>query len=405
MSYIQGKKVLHRIYIGGQGNYTSLKPAVDWFNASATSDVELLLDSGAFSISDTITVNNATYDLAIRGLGINQTKLNAATGLTNKPMFDIKTNCDINRIAFDGSTLENYGTLNTENCINFTQDGGVYCELTDFTMDNFYYGIKDTAGIDMFLFNFIISDSTKGIEINHTGTGRIDAETGNFENCAIGIDLVSATSGQFVLNNLYFFNPADGIGLKYDGTAYSYGTLSSMFNCLHNDIGTFISGFDFTNSRDSNIVMRNNVGIEDKNAHAKINLIDNSTATTVTTAGTYYKAAFTNTSSYKCKTTIADNKMTYEPDNRRDGVMWISGNVQANNVNRNVTVGIKKNNTGAIISPMTVRTITASQPYSFSLVAYLENINKDDYFELFLTSSTNGDEIIVQDLTWYFESR
>ena len=54
---------------------------------------------------------------------------------------------------------------------------------------------------------------------------------------------------------------------------------------------------------------------------------------------------------------------------------------------------------------MTVRCGSANQPYPFALVAYLDEVIKDDYFELFITSSNNGDQVIVQDLTWYFESR
>ena len=105
------------------------------------------------------------------------------------------------------------------------------------------------------------------------------------------------------------------------------------------------------------------------------------------------------------KVTMDQNKMTYQPDNPRDCRMWLSGNAQVNGTNRNVGIGIKKNNTGRVISPMTVRAAVANQPYPFSLIAYLDDVEKDDYFEIFLTSSTNGDLVILQDLTWYFEAR
>jgi len=108
---------------------------------------------------------------------------------------------------------------------------------------------------------------------------------------------------------------------------------------------------------------------------------------------------------YTCKATLDQNQIKYQPSNTIDCVTIICGNLQVNQVNRSVTIGVKKNNTGQIISPMTVRCGSANQPYPFSLVAYLDEVIKDDYFELFVTSSTNGDQVIVQDLTWYFESR
>ena len=491
------QKLTKRIYVGYNGDFTTIKSACDWFNASATSNVELLLDGGIHLITDTITVNNSSYNLAIRGLGQNITLLNASTGLTNKPVFDIKSSCDLTRLRANGSTLASYGTLTTENFVNLSSDSGVYCEFTDFVADTFYKGVSETAPIELFIFNYVISNCAVGVEINHSGNGFVDIEVGNFENCLVGVDLVSAIDNCFAIHSVFFINPTSGIGIRYDGDNYACLGYSSIAGCTWNNVGQFTSGFDFKrrDGRDADILLLGNIGEEDKNAHAKINVEDNTTTTTVTTAGTYYKAAdifsvtrimfdlaatagtftitiddqttsaiaynatagdietalealsnvtnctvtqivaskewtvrfetagegwinqsvnitgLTTTTSvdviksfYTTKMKLDQNKMEYLSSRPADCRIWLSGNVQVNGVNRVVKVGIKQNNTGQIISPMSVRCAQSGQPYSFSLIAYLDDVGQDDYFEIFLTSSTNGDQVIIQDLNWYFEA-
>jgi len=53
---------------------------------------------------------------------------------------------------------------------------------------------------------------------------------------------------------------------------------------------------------------------------------------------------------------------------------------------------------------MTTRCAASSQPYGFSIVAYLDDVDGADYFELFVTSSSNGDEVLIEDLNIYFEA-
>lgn len=491
------QKLKRRLHVGVNGDFSTIKSAVDWFNSSATSNVELIVDGGNHLVTDTITVNNGTYNLAIRGIGSNITILQASTGLTNKPMFDIKSSCDITRLKGDGSTLTSYGTLSTENFINITQDSGVYCEFTDFRAENFYKAISEQAPIDLFVFNFVIKSCVIGIEINHSGDGFLDAEVGNIEDVDVGVDLVSATDNCFAIHSVFFFNPLGGISIRYDGDNFTCLGYSSIAGCTWNNVGSFTSGFDFKrrDGRDADILMVGNIGEEDKKAHAKINVVDNTTAVTVTTAGTYYKAAdvfsvtriifdqaatagtftitvddqttsaiaynatagtietaiealsnvtnctvtqiveakewtirfetagegwveqsvdvsgLTTTTSvdviksfYTVKIKLDQNKVEYLSSQPADCRMWISGNVQVNGTNRNVTIGILENGAGQILSPMTARCATANQPYPFSIVAYVDDVGQGDYFEIYLTSSTNGDQVIIQDLNWYFEA-
>lgn len=475
-------KLARRLYVGANGDYSTIKAAVDWFNASASSCTEILLDGGAHAVTDTIVINNPVYGLQIRGLGSGVSFINAATGLTGKPMFEVKTNCDFNKVTMSGSTLASYGTVSGEDAIKFSTNTGVYSEIKDIFFTNFYNTINDTIGTDIFLFDFQIANSVVGVLQNYSGssaTSLLDVETGNFVSCPTGIYLEKATKADFLLSSLLFYhNLSSDIAIKYASGSSKYalnntGGLQSITNCFYNSTGTFFSGFDFTTSLDKDIEIMSNIGEEDKSPHAKINVAANVSTTTVTAAGTYYKVAFTNGSTYANKITLADNKMTYMSSHIRDGKTWISGNVSASVNNRTVKACIRKNvfastvtgngttvtvttsnehklasgntvqmlswtggtgvwngvyvvsvsgsNTftylssgngtatggtaGAILSPMTIRAVNAGVVYPFSINAYLDDMQQNDYYEIYVTSSSNSDVITVTDVNWLLDTR
>ncbi len=468
----------NRVFVGMSGDYATLKEAVDWFNANASSDMEILLDGGIHPISDTITVNNSSYDLQIHGLGSAVTLLTANTGLTGKPMFNLHSNCDMSRFSADGSTLTNYGTAVNENFITYNSVSHVYSEITDIFIDTFKISIADLIGVDIFVFNFVLSNCDIGIKKDYTTTGisatLLDAEVGNFENCNIGISLAKAYLEEFMLAHLIFkHDNASQISILYDGANYLYNSVANIFNCTYNNLGTLLSGFDWTNSRDANIKVLGNVGVEDKQPHAKINVIENVTTTTITTGGLYYKAAFTNTSYYTCKMTIANGRMTYQPRYTSDGQMWVSGAIAVNKASRNIHACIRKGLTvasvtgngsivtvttttehklttgnqiqvlgysggtgvwngvyiitrtgattftyistgngtatggtiGEILAPAIIRTNTADQPTGFALVVYIEGMQLGDVYDIYITSTNNGDVITVTDLSWLLLSK
>lgn len=464
--------------VGPYGSFLTLKQAVDWFNANATADMGINLDGGIHLVTDTVTVNNATYGLKISGMGTNVTHLNASTGLTGKPMFNFKSNCDLTSVYCDGSTLASYGTLTGENCITYDTTASINSEVTDFIMDTFKIGVADLKGVDTFLFNFIIKNCEIGCQTNYSTaaiTTSMDLEVGNFDNCPIALDMLKATAEKFILYNLVFNNPTGGIGIKYTGGAgnYIYTSPSNIIGCTYNLTGTFMSGFDFINSRDANIEILSCIGTEDKTPHAKINVVNNATITSVPTAGMYYKAAFTNGTSYTCKMTLANGKMTFQSNNKRDAMIWLSGNIAVNQNNRNTDICLRKNifvasvsgdgtrttvttstdhelttgqqvqmlawtggtgtfngvysitktgnktftylatgngnptggTAGAIISPLTVRCTSANQAYGFSVNAYLDGLTNGDYVDIYVSNSSNSEEVTIQDLTWLLNTR
>ena len=345
-------KLAFRLYVGtsATADFTTVKAAVDWFNASATSNTEILIDAGHFNIADTVTVNNSSYALQIRGLGEAVTILDAATGLTGKPMFNIKSACDVDKITCNASTLASYGTLANENCFTFNTTSGLSPRFYDFNINNFKIGIADLIGTNLIAYEFIVNSCGVGISQNHSTAidTFLDVETCNFVACPIGIQLLKATSASFSLINIEFINSlSTDVGIAYTGGAGNYvldstAAIQDISGCMYNEVGTFMSGFDFSLARDSSIAVTGNVGTEDKKPHAKINVLDNVTTTTITTAGTYYKVGFTNGLTYTCKMTLADGRMTYLSGLVRDGVMWFAGNASVNHNAHTMTFTLRK---------------------------------------------------------------
>jgi hypothetical protein len=237
--------------------------------------------------------------------------------------------------------------------------------------------------------------------MNSTGANSLDTEIMTFENCATGINLLKSSSGLFIISSVVFENSLTQIAIKYAPATYVYFNHPSITANTWNSVGTFLSGFDFTRAdgRDADIYVRANCGSEDKIPHFKVNVVNNSSTTSITTAGTFYKAVFTNGTSYACKFTLEDNKYTYQSTNKNDMIVWLTGNLSVNQTNRNVDVALRVNGVATQISPFTVRTSTSGQAYSFALIAYLQDFSAGSYFEIFVTSSTNGDVVTIQDLT------
>ena len=293
--------ISNRITVGSVGTYTTLKAAVDWFNASATANTEIVLSAGLHDVADTVTVNNGSYTLKIKGAGSQETILRAVTGLANKPMFTVKSTVDVDNVKLLGSTLATYGTNAGENAFNFDTTNALYCEITNIKIDTFYIGLYDTIGTNIFMSGFYLGNcTTAGYRINTANSsGYINADLGYTYNCAIGFDLMKANTAGYYIYDVNATNVGSQIFVKYTPNAGNYipAGLCEVVGCSYNNIGTFASGFDFArpDGRDANLIMLYNIGQENENPHAKVNMIDNATATTITAVNTWYKANVTNT--------------------------------------------------------------------------------------------------------------
>jgi hypothetical protein len=148
--------------------------------------------------------------------------------------------------------------------------------------------------------------------------------------------------------------------------------------------------------------------MESKNPHCQLTLLNNTTTTTAN--GTTWVKAVWNTSgtqltTYTCKwdLTTTVNQLKYLPNNKADVTMWISGNISSSSANRTIDVAICKNGiTTTRYGQTTMRTVAAGQPYQYSTVVYLEDVNPGDYYELWF-STTSGviDAFTFSDLNWW----
>lgn len=393
----------------GEGNIQSiadLQSALDELEANGqTAGIRIVIDGGSWNVADTLDINY-TYPISIEGSGIASTILQAATGLANKPMIEIASRCDIKSIGLDGSTLASWGTNSAEGFILISNN--VYCEITDFSADTGYYGIKLNDAGELFMYNFVVSAITDcGIEFDSVAAGgMIDVEIGNFEDCAYAVCLTKGSGVSVFIDTVRFLNEVGQTAVNYVPADFVSYTTFTVSGCEWNHVGTFRAGFDFTLVRDADIEFMNNVGDENKSPHAKINVNNNSTTTTITTGKTYYVAAYTNdANAYKCKWTLADNKMTYQSNHATDVVMVITGSIETNWQPANISVAILKNGTGDPISPMTVFSKTSGEAVSFGLVAYLDDVEKGDYYQIIVTCDSDGKTVTIKYLNWYASAR
>ena len=402
MSYTPTSKKTFRVATKG-GEFSTLKACIDYLGTlSTTEGARIVVDGGEYDITDTITIN-LTMPIFIEGSGAYVSLFQAATGLLNKDMFVIKTDCSFEKVGFRGDTLANWSTGSTATFLKYDTDN-VYSELIDFSMDVAKCGIKLSSTSSVFAFNFVISNCTTGIEVSaSTKIPDLDIEVGNFENCTKGVDIISGTTGDIYLNNIRFINPLTGVGITYTGSTFTYNSFS-IVGCEWNHVGTFTSGFDFTIARDADIEILSCVGTEDKLPHAKIN-VDGAVASQAISATTWTKSSYVNSNSYACKWGIANNKITYLSNHTKSGMFWISANFTTSTQPCDMKIGIVKNgNTGTIYGKQSIFLDINARPFQVSMNAYIENINKNDYFEIYLYTA-GTETVVLQDLNWLIDTK
>ena len=114
-----------------------------------------------------------------------------------------------------------------------------------------------------------------------------------------------------------------------------------------------------------------------------------------------------NTSSETCKWTIADNRITYQPNNKRNGLFTVAGNLSVNSSNQNISIGIVKNGNSAVrYGETTLRVTTSDQPFQFSFIAFLQDISPGDYFEVYYSNATSSSKVVkLQDIQWFVNTQ
>ncbi len=393
--------------VSSSGSWTTIEEALAFLDKHMSGPSVIRLNGGTFSIESTQTID-LTYPLTIQGMSYGKATIEAGTGLGGNPMFKCLSECYFKMIAFEATAT--YGNASDEDAIQlFTPEE--YYEIKDCSFEGFNKAIVAKSNVEMWIFEVDINNAkSAGIELAAGATTGVSLKISevDFTGCAKGVNMLSGAGAVVSILNSTFYNSAGGIGINYVPATFT--AFSSMFitNNSWNDVGTFFSGFDFTRTdgRDAGAFIQNNAGDGDKNPTCRINVNNNSLTTPVSSAGTWVKANWVNTSFTTTKWTVNNNKIIFQPSNKRDGYAIITGNIAVNNNNTNISIAIVKNgNTAVRIGESDLRLITANQPFQFSTVIYLTDIQKNDYFELYCTSNNSGDVVTFRDVQWFTDTK
>jgi len=389
------------IDVSRNGSFTTIPEVIEFLNLHMSGPTVVRLSDEIHEINATQTIN-LPYPVTFQGLSFGETEIDALSGVSGGPMFICQTECYFKMLTFKA-----FSDASGNDAIHLTGSETNY-EVKDAYFVGFNKGIVSTSDNELWIFEVDFEDCTgAGVEIAAGGEsgGSFKISESDFLQCGKGINLLSGVSETVSILNCTFYNTASGsdIGVLY--TPATFISFNSIFitNNAWNNEGTFFSGFDFSRSdgRDANVFLNNNAGAENKNPHCRLNVSNNVSTTTITTAGTFYKANWTNTSNYTTKWTVANNRITYQTDYLLDAWAIITGNLTVDDNNLRVTIAIVKNGvTATRYGETDLRIVTANQPFQFSTVIYIPDMGKDDYLELFATSSQSGVIVRFQDVQW-----
>lgn len=401
----------HILDVHSTSSWTTLQEVVEFLELHMTGPSVVRLGDEIYQITETITIN-LPYAVTIQGLSYGTVTIQSATGLAGKPMFRCLTDCYFKMLDFNATTLINYGTQTGEDAIRLL-GSGTYNEVKDCSFDGFYNTILDSTNAELWVFECDIANSNgSGILIhgNVAGVTVKVAET-DFIGCNYGVKLSKATSATIQLASGGYYNATSGdTAIYYDAVNFTSYTSISITGNSWNNVGKYVEGFDFarTDGRDANIILESNAGMGDKKPSCYVNLVNSTTTTTLTNNNTWYKINwdYTKGSYSTCKWTVNNasgsvNRITFQPTNKRDGTFFISGNLSVNNGNRTISLVIVKNgNTSLRFGETTLRTGTLGTASQFSTVIYLTDISPGDYFEIYCSNASSGDQVTMLDLNW-----
>lgn len=410
---IKGNKKVneHFLDVNPNSSWTTIQEVIDFLEVHMTGPTVIRLGEEIYEIDATINVD-LPFDVTFQGMSYGVATLAAATGLAGTPMFRCISACYFKMLNFDATTLTNYGTVDGEDAIRFL-GSGTYNEVKDCSFDRFYNTILDSTDAEIWVFETDISNSQgSGILVHGADAGvTVKVAETDFIGCNYGINLSKGSGATIQLATGGYYNGASGdTAIFYQPATFTSFSVISITGNTWNNTGKYIEGFDFTRTdgRDANATVESNAGMGDKKPNCYINVTNNATTTTLTSSGSWYKINWTTTSSTTTKWTIGNNRITYQPNNRRDGFITISGNISVSNSAAVFNIGIVKNPSGSSATSgsitrygeTTLRPGVANQPVQFSTVIYLSDIGPGDFFELWCNSNSNSMTITIQDTQW-----
>jgi hypothetical protein len=237
-------------------------------------------------------------------------------------------------------------------------------------------------------------DVTDGVKI----TGTVGKFTASYcfivgINAGAGVEfLAGLTANDIDMANNYFIYPGQ-TGIKVNaGATVDRGILTSN---MFRDVSTPLTGID---SYSLGWNMKQNTNIPDSRAFSYIYFNDNTTATTLTTPGTFYKIAGTTTMVNQKRFTAGDNIITYNGKDPIVGKVSVVIGAKAPANNSDFSIGIAKN--GTILSAPLASMAAATNNQSFQIILNTElDLTTGDYIEVFIrTNNGNTGTITVNEL-------
>ncbi len=413
-NWILKEKVLevqNLLDVNNHSSWTTIEEVIDYLDVHMTGPTVVRLGEDNYDISSTVTVD-LDFPVTFQGLSYGTATISAASGLGGSEMFNCVSDCFFKMLEFDATSLSGYGTSAGEDAIIFS-GSGTYNEVKDCTFDRFYNTINVSSNAEIWVFETDISNArNNGILVHGSVAGVIVkvAET-DFISCKKGINLSQGSNATIQLASGGYYNgdPAH-IGINYaPATFTSFANISITGNSWNN-VGTFITGFDFarTDGRDANATIESNAGTADRQPNCTFGVTNNATASSMALNTSWYKLSWTNTTSSTTKWTVGNNRITYQPNNRRNAYIIISGNLQVSTASATVNLGLVKNNAsgsgtaGSIVryGETTLRPGSANVPFQFSMVVSVSDVAPGDYFELWGNITVNGNSVTVLDVQW-----
>jgi len=399
------------LIVSWASGWKTVEQAIEFLDMHMWDNAVIQVESGTYPVSGTININ-LPYTLTIQGSSYGTTTLAAASGLAGNPMFSCATECYFKMLQFDATSLSGYGNSADEDAIHFT-GAGEYHEVKDCNFDHFNKAIIMQNNEELWFFESDISNAVAaGVEVAAGSASGLILKTSevDFLNCAKGINLLSGVGGTVSVTNCGFYNGSTSIGINYIPATFTAIGPIFISNNTWNNLGTFISGFDFSRSdgRDASAAILGNVGMPNQQPSCGINVLNNTTSLSLGSSWKKVSWSSGTQTSTTSKFTVGTNRLTYQPTNHRDLVMWISGNAICTSAsNRTINIGIVKNGVSTVrYGETTVRLVSSGQPFQWSTVVYISNVAANDYFEIWTNLSTSGpDDIVFQDINWFTDSR
>lgn len=305
------------------------------------------------------SVNNSVFieNLAVIPLGVNTKAYDFSDG-TGTKFCNLFAGCSVVDIGIPSLGV---GQISGFKAITITSN---YWKCKD--------GVKITGNVGKFcsFLNFI-TDISNGAAIEFLSGLMID-----------DVDLS---------NNYFIYTGQTGVKVNAGATI----DLGRMTTNMFRGVGANLSGFD---SYSPGWSMSQNTGIPNSRAFSTIYMNDNTTATSLTNIGTYYKILGTTTALSTKRFVMTSNRLTYTGKKNISSRIFsvIGGKAPVNDTN--FSIAIAKNGTVIPFPNSSMGSMVNNQAFQISLESEVDLVT-GDYVEIFIKRNTSsGSSLVISDL-------